>query len=141
MDPLSITASIIALVQLTSTVIKYLDDVKDAPKDRAKLVIEASSLYSLLMHLKYRLEEGRSNESWYNSIRLLAVSNGPFDQYKDVLENLQRKAVITSGAGKVLHALAWKFNKTEVNDMFLRMERLKTLIQISLEMDHLLVSK
>ena len=35
MDPLSVTASIIAILQLTSKVIEYLNDVKDAPKDRA----------------------------------------------------------------------------------------------------------
>lgn len=139
MDPLSITASIIAVLQLTSEVIKYLDDVKDAPKDRARLVTEASNLYSLLMNLKYRLEEGHSNEPWYNAIKSLNTPNGPFDQYKDVLEELQRKTFITSRAGKVVHALIWKFNKAEVDGMLSRMERLKNLIQISLQMDHLLV--
>ena len=34
-DPLSVTASIITILQLTSGVIEYLNDVKDAPKDRA----------------------------------------------------------------------------------------------------------
>lgn len=35
MDPLSVTASIIALLQLLAKVISYLSDVKDTPKDRA----------------------------------------------------------------------------------------------------------
>jgi hypothetical protein len=77
MDPLSITASIIALLQLTSEVIKYLDHVKDAPKERGRLVIETSNLYGLLMNLKYRLDEGCSNEAWYNAVKSLAVPNGP----------------------------------------------------------------
>jgi hypothetical protein len=56
-----------------------------------------------------------------------------------VLDELRRKLVIPSVAGKIVHALAWKFNKTEVHRMLSRIERLKVLIQISLEMDHLSV--
>ena len=63
MDPLSITASIMAVFQLTSEVIKYLDDVKDSPKEHARLVTEASNLYGLLMSLKYRLDGGRSGRN------------------------------------------------------------------------------
>jgi hypothetical protein len=137
MDPLSITASIIAVLQLTSEVIKYLDDAKDAPKERAQLVTEASNLYGLLMSLKYRLDDGRSNKPWYNTIKLLALPGGPLDQYTAVLEKLRSKVVITNRAKKVMHALFWKFNKSEVDSMLLRMERLKTLIQVGLEMDHL----
>lgn len=57
--PLSITASIFAALQLTSKVIEYLDNVQDAPKDCARLVTKASTLYSLLVNLKYGLVEAR----------------------------------------------------------------------------------
>jgi hypothetical protein len=33
--------------------------------------------------------------------------------------------------------LAWKFSKKEVNDILAKLERLKSLISIALEMDHL----
>ena len=82
------TASIIAILQLTSKVIEYLGDVQDALKDRARLAVEALNLYSLLITLRYRLEEGRSNEAWYTAVRSLGVQNGPLDQYKDTLEQL-----------------------------------------------------
>jgi hypothetical protein len=36
MDGLSAAASIVAVLQLTLNVIKYLNDVKDAPKERKK---------------------------------------------------------------------------------------------------------
>ena len=137
MDPLSVTASIIAILQLTSKVIEYIDDVRDAPKERARLAIEASNLYSLLIILRYRIEDGRSNEAWYTAIRLLGVQNGPLDQYKDALEQLQRKIVSGSGIKKIGHALLWKFSKEEITGLLSRMESLKSLIQIALEMDHL----
>jgi hypothetical protein len=60
MDPLSVTASIIAILQLTGTVIGYLNEVKDAPKECQRCMIEASNNQSLLMNLRYRLEQGRN---------------------------------------------------------------------------------
>lgn len=80
MDPLSVTASIIAVLQLTSTVINYLNDAKDASKDQARCATKASNVYYLLTNLKYRLEEAKSeNASWHAAVRSLAVANGPLD--------------------------------------------------------------
>jgi hypothetical protein len=78
MDPLSATASIIAVLQLSAKVLAYLNDVKDASKDHAQCAIEASNLHSLLLNLRFRLEEGGS-EPWYNAVRALSVENGPLD--------------------------------------------------------------
>ncbi len=137
MEPISLTASIIAIVQLTGTVVNYLNDVKDAPKDRNRCAIEASNLFNLLNNLKYRLEEAGENGSWYTTVRALAVAGGPFDQYKSALEQLEPKVGSGSGIMKVGSMLAWKFSKQEINAILLRMERLKTLVQIALELDHL----
>jgi hypothetical protein len=57
MDPLSVTASVIAVLQLTNEVIQYLNDVKDAPKDCQQCVIEASNLLTSLISLRYRAEQ------------------------------------------------------------------------------------
>ena len=61
MNPLSVTASIIAILQLLAKVLEYLNHVKDALKDRAQCKIETSNLYSLLVNLKYRVEEGSTS--------------------------------------------------------------------------------
>lgn len=137
MDPISVTASIIAIIQLTSKVIEILDVVRNAPNDRARLAIEVSNIYNLLIILRYRLEEGRSNEAWYTAIRSLGVQNGPLDQYKDALEQLQRKVVSGSGTKKIGHTLLWMFSKEEIKSLLSKMESLKSLIHIALEMDHL----
>jgi len=137
MDPLSVTASIVAILQLSNKVLGYLNDIKDVPKDRAKCAVEASSLNSLLVSLRFRLEEGSSNESWYTAVRALGVENGPLDQFKQALEELQAKM---TGGGRLKRAgdaLVWKFSKEEVTSILARMERLKTLVEIALQMDHL----
>ena len=115
MDPVSFTASIIAILQLTSTVIGYLNDVTDAPKDRARCATEASNLFNLLTNLRYRLEEADTQQTWYTAIRALAVKDGPFDQYKFALEQLQPKVSPSSGIAKIGSTLLWKFSKQEVS--------------------------
>lgn len=139
MDPLSITAGIIAIIQLSNEVLGYLNDVKNASKDRIRCAVEASNTYSLLVSLRFRLE-GSSNESWYNAVRALGVENGPLDQFKQALEQLRTRMTGGSTLKKVGDALIWKFSKEEVTSILGRIERLKTLVQVALEMDHLLVS-
>jgi hypothetical protein len=137
MDPLSITASIVAVLQLTSIVIEYASSVKDSSKDRVQCANEALNLYNLLFQLRSRLEEANSNERWYAGAGALTVKDGPFDQYKHALEQLLAKVAGAGGIKKIGNALLWKFSKEEVTSILLRIERLKTLVQIALEMDHL----
>ena len=137
MDPLSVTASIIAVLQLSAKVLAYLNDFKDASKDRAQCEIETSNIYSLLVNLRCRLEESSANQPWYTAVRALAVENGPLDQFKQALEMLQAKMTDGGRLKKAGEALMWKFRKEEVASILARMERLKRLVGVALEMDHL----
>ncbi|KAK4993505.1 hypothetical protein LTR50_000435 [Elasticomyces elasticus] len=136
MDPLSVTASIIAIIQLTSTVVGYITAINDAPRDCAKCATEASNVFSLLTNLRYRLEDSDGDGAWFVAVRRLAVTNGPLDQYKAALEQLLPHITPAHGLKKVAHAITWKFSKPEVESVLSRIERLKSLTQIALEMDH-----
>ena len=59
MDPLSVSASIVALLQ-SSIVIHYLSDVKGGPKELQRIRLEISSVLSLLITL---LRLGRLSNS------------------------------------------------------------------------------
>ena len=139
MDPLSVTANIIAILQLSSKVLGYLNDIKDAPEECKKFTIEASNIYSLLTSLRFRLEES-SDEPWHRAVRNLGVENGPLDQFKQALEQIQSKIVSEGKLKKVADALIWKFRKEEVISILDSVDRLKTLVLVALELDHLLVS-
>lgn len=132
MDPLSVTASINAVLQLSFKVLSYLNDVNVASKDRARCAIEASNLHSLLLNLRSRLEGGDASQPWY-----IAVENGPLDQFKQALETLEAKMTDGGRLKKAGEALMWKFKKEEIANTLARIERLKTLIEIALQMDHL----
>ncbi|OAF60440.1 hypothetical protein VC83_03381 [Pseudogymnoascus destructans] len=144
MDSLSVTASIIAILQVTATLVSYANDVKDAPKDRARFAMEALSLSSLLLNLRYQIEDEtceKSNEAWTRQVTLLGLPDGPLDHYRHALEKLQVKIVSGKGLVKIGDALWWRFTKEEVAGILLRIERLKSLIQIALQMDHFKLSQ
>ena len=136
MDPLSVTASINAVLQLSAKVLSDLNDVNDASEDRAQYAIEASNVHSLLLNLRFRLEEGDASQPWYIAVRALAVENRPLDQFKQALETLQAKITDGGRLKKAGEALMWRFKKEDIASIIARMERLKTLIEIALQMDH-----
>jgi hypothetical protein len=137
MDGLSVAASIIAVWQLTSQVITYLNDVKDAPREWQKCMVEVSESNALLSKLNLRLSESSSKELWYAEVQALAVKDGPLDQYKLALERLLAKVKPKNKTRELANVLKWNFVKEEVASILARTERLKTLVHIALEMDHL----
>jgi hypothetical protein len=139
MDPLSVVASIIAVIQLSAKVAGYLNDIQAASKERAECAIEIANLNSLLTILRFRLEDGDHSTPWFSAVRELGVANGPLEQFKCALEEL-RDGMVGGGKMKRLgEALVWRFRKEEVVGMLGRMERLKSLVQIALQDDHLSV--
>ncbi|MCJ1314070.1 hypothetical protein MMC25_007750 [Agyrium rufum] len=141
MDGLSVAASIIAVLHLTVSVIEYLKDVKDAPKACQQCYLEAGDLNSLLVNLLYHLNQSKGgNDGWYTAVRALDVDNGPLDQYKGALLLLQSKVEAEDGLRKIRRRLVWKFTKEESQGILMRMERLKSLVTIALEMDHFKLS-
>jgi hypothetical protein len=135
MDPSSMTASIIAILQLTSTLTGYINDVRHATSEQKKVAVEASNLYGLLTSLRFQVEEARSDEPWFNQVKLLGVENGPLDLFKNTLEKIVGQISSSRKRDLVKSALTWKFTKSEVENALNRMERLKSLIQCALTED------
>lgn len=94
MDPLSVTASIVAILHLTVKVGESLNDAKDASTDRSQFMTEISNLSNLLVALLSRLDEN-SADPWHSNIRQMGGENGLVYQYRVALEQLKNK--ISSG--------------------------------------------
>jgi hypothetical protein len=137
MDGLSVAASIIAVVQIAGRAITYLSDIRDAPKEWTKCLIEISSSNILLLKLEERVANSSPTEPWYTEVQALAGKDGPLDQYRLALEHLCAKLEPKNKIRKLANILTWNFVKEEVAGILARMERLKTVISIALEMDHL----
>lgn len=136
MDPLSITASITALLQLIGTIIGYLDSVRDAFEDQMtrKFAMELYALNSLLTVLRNRVKTP-SDDPWFTTIRALGVENGPLDQFKSSLEGLASKLEPAKGAKMIRKILTWHFDKAKVLAILSVIERIKTLVSLALEND------
>lgn len=65
MDPLSITASVVAIVGLSLKILGFLNDMKDLSSDKAKLEIEIYNMQTLLARFKLRLNDDTADECWY----------------------------------------------------------------------------
>jgi hypothetical protein len=138
MDPLSLTASITALLGATARIIQYLNDIKGASKEKRSLALEAASLLGLLTDLKYRAEEAeQTHDPWYASIRVLGSENGPLEQFRNSLEELAAKLNPSSGYRKAGRSLLWTFDKIDINNILARIERLKALISVALSRDQM----
>lgn len=140
MDPITVVGFVAAIVQLidvTSKVVNYFNDIKDAPKDRAKLSREAGGLLALLIDLRYRVEETTSTNPWFAGLRSLGGERGPLMDFKHAMEEIADKLVPTTGVKNLKRALRWKFDKKEIEAILSKIERLKTLIGLALQKDHL----
>ena len=90
MDPVPVfglVASIIQLDEATAKVIKYVNEVKDAPKELASFSLQAASLMQLLMTLKQHIEDlSVDDTSSFSSIHTLGVPGGPISQLQADME-------------------------------------------------------
>jgi hypothetical protein len=136
-DPLSISASIIAVLQLSGTVIGYLNDVKGASEDRHRLLNEVTSISGLLYFLKDRAAQSQYGDSWSMTLASLNTPKGPLEQFKSALERLTLKLAPVEGWRKAGKALAWPFQKEEIKEILGAIERHKSLFNLALQNDHM----
>jgi len=140
-DALGVTASIIALLQLSGVVISYLKDVKDASKDCQNILLEIGNARCLLQVLN-DLITGSAQPSYLAAARSLAAIHGPLDQFRSLLERLSQKIVTPANSfAKAAKVLTWSLKKDEVKDLLSTIERLKSLFGLALQNDHLNLSR
>lgn len=135
MDPLSISASIAALLSLTSTVVQYLSAVKGASKESRKVLVEVSSVSGLLYQLKDLAERKREGETSSRTERLLGAPRGPLGQLQTALNELSSKLTPVAGWEKTRRVLVWPFQKQEIKAILDTIERQKSLLGLALQQD------
>ncbi|EGO55775.1 hypothetical protein NEUTE1DRAFT_117897 [Neurospora tetrasperma FGSC 2508] len=132
MDPLSFTASLIAVVGLAGEVAKtcksYIDGIKNHPREIRVIFIELNSLTSVLEGLKILREDDFEDAQ---IIRQLRGQNGPIQGCQETIRNLHGLLKLNSTSGTAapggsrsrrkrlqarlptLDELAWPFRKDE----------------------------
>jgi hypothetical protein len=143
-DPLSITASIIAVLQLASSVAGYLRDVKDASNECKRLALELSTTRGILDALRDTITEIQDAETWSATFHTLGHSDGPLQQLKTVLLDLESKlskAASAQNFKKLTKSLIWPFKKVGADEIIRSIERQKALLGLALDNDQLRLSQ
>ena len=117
-DPLSISSSIIAILQLTGTVVGYINDSRGASEDRRKLLTEITSVSGFLYLLKDSAERAQWGETALNTMGSLSVRGGPLDQFKASLMEL----VTTLAPTNDHHSISGKVTVNMLSFYFILMQ-------------------
>lgn len=141
MDPLSISASIVALLQVSSTVLGYLSDVQKGPKELQQIRLEISSVLPILLMLQDQANEPKQSDSFSTKLRSLNMPEGPLAQLHAAMQRLAIKVAPVKGLRKAKKAIKWHFEKEETHELLDTIERLKSLVNIARQNDHIALSK
>ena len=128
MEPVSATVGLVAgLTQIIENfiiVVDFAKDLKDGAAERSRLRLELRVLSELLI----KLEDG-SKHTW------LTRPEGPLDQFRSALEALVGNVVTRHGIRRSIDAVSWPYTKKQVNKLLDQVERVKSIIDISITED------
>lgn len=127
MDPVSITVSIINLIDTSYRLCDFISDVKDGGKERMKLLKEVSNLCCALDTPMERFNAPQADTSLLS--RTLGKDDGPIQQCEAIINSLTK--TLTSSkhvAGRVLQQLKWTFDKREVLQAVDQLHRIQATI-------------
>jgi hypothetical protein len=110
-DPLSIASGIIAVLQLTSSVVKYLRDVSDSSGYKNGMLLELSGTKGILETLHDLSQGAGEDELFLSSLRLLQE---PLRNYEALLKRLDAALAPAHRFKKVGKAFKWPFEKADV---------------------------
>ncbi|KAK6598467.1 hypothetical protein H4I95_09077 [Botrytis cinerea] len=145
MDPLSLSASLIAVLQITGSLISFCYDyrqgVKHASKEIVQISDELNSLRDILDSLLKIAERAESNGfSQLSTFELLLKDDGPLFVCKTELEKLRGKLEKGGVGGSegwraVRERLVWPLKEGEVRKTLVVLDRLKSTLALGLSAD------
>lgn len=137
MDPLSITASIIATLQLSSEVAGYVRTASGATNERKELLKELRSCAQTLNTLLDETDDPDDGYKWSETIKTLNEPDAPLGILRAALATVRAKLQPSSGLrNRVKVALAWPFQQKEVEKIIYLIERQKQLLVVALTNDN-----
>lgn len=145
MDPLSIVASIIAVVQMADRVISlcrfYLELSRDAPSDLRVIMIETSALRTILDNIEFLVSKGHAPAN----LHTLDGDGGPIEGCHKALDQLSglfsSEYAHDSNRSKrrkvkaTLATLAWPFKESTARKLLAEVVQHKTTLNLALTAD------
>jgi hypothetical protein len=155
MDPLSVTASIIAVLQATNWIISFCFDFRSAVKDRpwglTRLTEEVIQLRNVLEALRNLAEQAEWEPSGSNNnaarsrlpaLNQLCSTDGPLERCLEELNEVEKKLFSPKWSGRLkpipralIQSIGWRLKDKEVETAVQRFERLLVLFNLALTAD------
>jgi len=151
MDPLSVTASVIAVLQAANTVISVCYDFRAAIKDQPWALTRITRSINELRLILGRLEQvandselhfDETNIARLSTLEVLCQEGGAISNCLKELKTLEKKLVPGSWAGKdgskrraLIQSIGWQFKGKEAEDMLQRLEEYKSTLNLAITMD------
>jgi hypothetical protein len=151
-EALGVVSSIIAIVQISKTIIPscqfYIDAVDGASSDLRVILIEVSAVKGIAKSLKYLTQPNVGNSALLSQ---LAEVTGPIEGCKNALEELEAlfpsEAISVNGPkskrrklNTVVAALAWPLKKGKAKKLLQEIIQHKTTITLALTAEFVYVS-
>jgi hypothetical protein len=139
MDPLSATASAIAILQITASIIttcyEYRSRVKSAENEARRITNELNDLRTVIDALFLLLQAEPKNYSQSSILGKLSQRDGPLARCEADLTCLQEKLQPKEGWRAAKAAVFWPLKESDVNKLLLNIERTKSNVQLALAAD------
>jgi hypothetical protein len=129
MDPLSATASIIAILQLSDKVIKYIGTATGGKDDQKRLREEIRVCSNILHQLVDEADDSEERKAWSETIKVLVAPDTPLSRLHVALHVVEIKLQSKDGVRK---ALKWPFQEKDVQKIIELIEREKGLLELAL---------
>lgn len=157
MDPLSVAASVIAVLQAANSVISVCYDFRSAIKDQPWAMTRITNSINELRAILGRLEQV-ANESEltkddtgsarHSALEALCQDGGAIRNCYDDLRTLEHKLGSGSWAGKegskrraFIQSIGWQFKGKEAEDMLARLDGYKTTLNLAITLDQAALMK
>ena len=145
MDPLSLTGTLIAVLQVTTAVISicydYRQGVASSSRDVLLMSSELNSLKDVLESLLRLIENPQSSEKGqFPTVEKLAQKGGTLDRLSGELERLKEKLQPQEGWRKLQAALVWPLKEGEMRKCLGDLERGKSMVMLALSADQATLS-
>ncbi|CAG8892264.1 unnamed protein product [Penicillium egyptiacum] len=138
MDPLSITTSVIALLQVSRKVIDLISTIISASAEIRCLTVEISTTRALLSSIS---DIAAVDETWNKNLRQLMTEDGPMQMLDTLLSKLDhrlsREVGIKGEVGRLRKKLTWPWRADDTREMIRVAREARGLLAGALAVDHL----
>jgi hypothetical protein len=140
MDPLSVTASAIAVLQVSGTIINicydYRSQVKNAAKEASRIINELNGLRHVIDSLFILLEdESECKLSQGSALNKLAHEDGPLARCIVELKTLEEKLKPKEGWRATKAAIFWPLKESDMKKVLQDIDSTKSTLQLALATD------